>query len=563
MNEDKENPITQTTTPIQPTQENNTPQATPTPVQPKSKNLIQIDSARFTDSSVENESIIKKAFLLNIISALLCALLFAGENQAYLGFFIFTFLVSILLVATLIKNPIIQNKKGFIWLLPINLISFSNALFSTNTHYLNIIVVHILFSLMFLKATNTYFIDIFDIRLLLASFRNFAPSIHLSSIFAGKLRTKERKGKNHENIKNIILGLVIAIPFVLFVLILLSVADKNFADLIENGFDYLDISTVIPKIVYFFVATIVFFIYSSNIIFKKDKQASSLIKININDTILSTFLLCLNAIYIIFLFLQAKYFITGGLFALPDGFSYSEYANDGFFATFIVSLMNFAIILFISEFTNIKFNNIIFKLNFILIFASNISLIFTSLVRLYIYINEYGYTVLRQSACLGLILELIIMLLLILKLTVEIKFYKLAMLSVIIVYLIQAYTSNDYVNTYLNVKKFNITTEDLQNNSSLFDTMKFSMQKTGTNHTVKVWINSDSCAFMWDNFEEVMSTYPKYECQDKFGDTEYHRVVDINTFSFNNQTINELRLKNKLNKAKESFNLYNYYKDNN
>ncbi len=538
MDENNQNP-----TPVPTTTEKQTTPA-PEPVRPKGKYLLRTES--YHTSANKNVDFIKKVLPLNFISALLCTIFFSSENEAYLGFFFFTILISIILLSTLLNNSLIQNKKAFLWLIPINLLSFSNALFSTNTHYLNILVVHILFSIMFVKATNTSFIDIFDIRLVIASFSNFFPSLEIAQVFSTKIIVKNEK-RNFSTLKNIFIGLVIAVPFVFFVLILLSVADNNFAKITENLFTNFNIPATFYKVIYFLVALISFYIYSCNIIFKKDKVSKELPKADINSVILSTFLFCLNALYILFLFLQAKYFITGGLFALPDGFTYSQYANDGFFATFIVSLLNFAIILFITEFTKIKFDNIAFKLNFNLIFVSNILLIFTALVRLYIYIDQYGYTVLRQSAFLGLVLELIIMVLLILKLTINIKFYKLAMLSIVTIYLVQAYTANDYINTYLNIKKFDISLEDLEHNNTLDNNAHYTLTDIHSDKSIAIEINTDSCAFMWHYAGELMAKANKTEFVDENGYPLNVRLNNLANLNFLSQTILESKLEKNFN----------------
>lgn len=51
----------------------------------------------------------------------------------------------------------------------------------------------------------------------------------------------------------------------------------------------------------------------------------------------------LNIIYAIFCFIQISYLFTK--MTLPEGFTYAEYARQGFFELMIVTFINFAIIL--------------------------------------------------------------------------------------------------------------------------------------------------------------------------------------------------------------------------
>ncbi len=468
--------------------------------------------------SVEHNLVIKKILILNIIIALFATFFFAGDNSGYIGLFSFTSIVSLLLLVFLFKENLVENKKAFLWLVPINLIAFSNALFMTNLHYLNIIVIHILFSVMFIQATNTDLKDIFDFTLYISSIKNFIPNFILTNTLFNKGILPQIKNNSLSNLKKIIIGLCLVAPIMFVVLILLSVADKNFAEIVfENSFN---LPSYFNKLVYFIIATIIFFLYSSKIIYSKYTPTTEVKKFGFDGIIFSTSLFCLNFIYLIFIYIQAKYFITDGLMVLPEGFTYAEYATHGFQCTFLVTLINFGIIVFVTELTKIKFDNTLFKLNFGLIFLTNTLLIFTAFIRTYMYMDVYGYTSTRLSVILVLLLQFIIMILLLCKIIFKIQFYKVATFVVLGIYLVQAYFANDYVTTYLNFQKFNITSEDIENSDLIAYQVEnyeyddriyidekplfYTVTTESSEHTLSFPINIDSSAFLWKVAPEKM-----------------------------------------------------------
>ncbi len=414
-----------------------------------------------------NTSALKKLIFLDLILALLTTFFFATSNNAYIGFSLYTIIVSAMLYVYLNHHNLVANKSSFLWLVPINLIAFSNALFYTNTHTLNILIVHILFGLMLIKVTNNNFSTIYDLSLLRRIIGNFVPHFNFTGVFLDKVQFTKTNKAVKSNFVHIIIGVIVAIPVIFIVSLLLSNADANFRNIIDNIFAR-DISfdEYLFKLIYFTVAFVIFLFYSTKIFYTKDFLPKEIKKLNLNSVTASTFLILLNIVYILFLYLQLQYIFTDGLFALPSDFTYSEYARDGFFPTFAVTIINLCLITFIIHFTTIDFSNKVFKINFFIMFTSNILLIFNALNRMYLYIVTYGYTTLRMLPTLALFLVLVLMILLGLYIIKKINFYKYALISFIVFYVIQAYTCNDIVTTSLNFNKFNVTFDDLtlQNN---------------------------------------------------------------------------------------------------
>ncbi len=426
-----------------------------------SKDIANAKKQVFVNFAKGHSSVLKNLLYLDLILALLTTIFFASTNAAYIGFPIYTALVSGLLYSFLVKNNLVVNKSCFKWLVPINLIAFSNAIFYTNTHELNIFIVHLLFGLMLIKVTNSNFSTIYDLSLLRRMLSNFVPNFSFTGVFFDEVIFTNTNKKTKSSFVQIAMGVLISLPVLFIVLSFLGEADANFEKMLENFFVFeWDIADYIQRFVYFIFAFIIFLLYSNKIFYTKDTLPKETRKFEFSPVTVSTFLVLLNIVYILFLYLQAQYVFTDGLFALPSDFTYAEYARDGFFPTFNVTVINLCLITFIVQFTTINFSSSFLKTNFVIMFVSNILLIFNALNRMYLYIANYGYTTLRLLPTLALLLILVLMILLALYILRKINFFKYAVISFVVFYVVQSYTCNEVVSTHLNFNKFNITYED-------------------------------------------------------------------------------------------------------
>lgn len=466
----------------------------------------------------ENISSLKKLIILDIVFAILSSMFFAGYSKTgYISLFIYTFFLSVASYLFLTKEGLVKCKKAFIWLLPINLIAFSNAMFTTNSHGFNVFVIHFMLTVMYIQVTNISFSSVFDFTLLFKVFDSYIPNLEfVGTIFQKTQSNDNDKSNKKHNYINVLIGLAVTIPFLAIIISLLSEADKNFSNVIEDTLGrVLDMFVVntytFENFMYFIFMSIVFVLVTTKMFWAKDDEHTELKKFNINVVTINTFLICLNVVYILFLLLQTKYVITDGPLTLPHGFQYSEYAKDGFYPTFDVTIINFFIFLFLVGFSEIDFKNKMFRTNFFVLFISNTLLIVNALSRMYIYIVEYGFTTQRQMATFGLLLELILMVLLLLMVTKNINFYKYAVIAIVSVFVVQNYVCNDYVNTYLNFKKFNVTTEDVKETLKIQDdTYAITLE----DHTLTFPRNVDALAYMSNVYEDVVtesSYYLSYE----------------------------------------------------
>ena len=218
-----------------------------------------------------------------------------------------------------------------------------------------------------------------------------------------------KRGKNASSTKtkyflHIFLGLLIGTPFIIIVIFLLSSADATFKNIFDHLFNF-DIS--IPKNIGTLIwslpmATYLYaLIYGSSI--EDNSKSFNIDKFNKTmdnaASIPRLSLYTVNAViccfYILFIGIQAIYFIDilGG--SLPADFTYSEYARRGFFELLAVALINIVFIAVAKIFSVKNENNKYMHIHILLNSILTLLLISVAFAKMYLYISTYGLTTLR------------------------------------------------------------------------------------------------------------------------------------------------------------------------
>ena len=218
-----------------------------------------------------------------------------------------------------------------------------------------------------------------------------------------------KRGKSASNTKtkyflHIFFGLLIGTPFIMIVLFLLSSADATFKNIFDNLFNF-DIS--IPKNIGTLIwslpmATYLYaLIYGSSI--EDNSKSFNIDKFNktmdnaasIPRLSLYTVNSVICCFYILFIGIQAIYFIDilGG--SLPADFTYSDYARRGFFELLTVALINIVFIV-VAKILSVKNeNNKYMRIHILLNSILTLVLISVAFAKMYLYISTYGLTTLR------------------------------------------------------------------------------------------------------------------------------------------------------------------------
>ena len=187
-----------------------------------------------------------------------------------------------------------------------------------------------------------------------------------------------------------VLGLAVGLPLLLFAASLLSSADAVFRQMTKDFFDWLRpayIWNVVFRVVFLFFASYLLLAYlcrhSIREEVKDHRKGEPVLAITVTG-LLSLLYILFSGIQIFGLFL--------GRMQLPEGYTYAEYAREGFFQLLFVSIMNLVIVLCtMSFFRKSRLLQVILTVMSLCTFV----MIASSAMRMILYISTYDLTFLR------------------------------------------------------------------------------------------------------------------------------------------------------------------------
>ena len=201
---------------------------------------------------------------------------------------------------------------------------------------------------------------------------------------------KNKLEKKNNRYLYMILGVVITIPIFLIVFALLASADIVFHDMAKNllkDVDFTDAYHVSIRIVSVFLSAYCILSYLSKKKIKEEVKDSRKWEPLIAIPMVSI----LSFMYVIFCGIQVRYLFMRNM-QLPAGYTYAEYAREGFFQLLAVSIINLIIVLIgLYYFKPSK----ILKAALMLMSLCTFVMIGSSAMRMMIYIQYYYLTFLR------------------------------------------------------------------------------------------------------------------------------------------------------------------------
>ncbi len=403
-----------------------------------------------------NKENFKTIITPTILSAIIIMILHNFNLYTYDKYFIIPIFILIITYLYIVsRTNMIVNVKGYFYLIPIVLIIIGTVIFKTNISnmILNIFILPLLIANMFLTLTNKdYHIS--------RTFLKWTAKIFPGRLFTNLKVIKENtniKNTNKKKIGNIFKGFIISIPFVIVILLLLTSADMYFNTFISKIIKHINIDSIWNNFVVLVIYFIMFFSIIINII-KNSNTSDKAIKLKkVDSSVGSTLLIIINFIFTLFIFSELSK-LMGNFLELPMEYTYAEYAREGFFQLLAVTIINFSLILFFLYKTNIVKENKLIKRLLLLLVTFTIILIFNSYYRMYLYMHEFGFTILRLQVVLFLTMELILSLIIIKKIISHIKHNDASIFTIIMVttYTINIFLCNnnfiDYINTILNIE---------------------------------------------------------------------------------------------------------------
>ncbi len=370
---------------------------------------------------------------------------------------IFVMMTSLVLFLVLKYTNNIVNKKALLWLIPINIIGLYYTFFSGEVlRSMNIIALIILFAIFTLHITSnnkSYFPKApFIILQVIGNYYFFARFF-----IKDERDTESSKAFNRDTVKKILKGIFLAIPLMFLITVILLLSDVIFSEYIIEKLNILSENSKID----FYIIAIFIYIYCTGFIPYSQKLNIKSInykeKIYDIDTIISgVFLAMINLIFVFFTYVQLKTLTERFLQKIGEDDIYYYYlsssAREGFFGLLLVTVINFTVMyFFINKFQGFKKKAIRIQL-YILCFFTTVLMV-SSAYKMYSYINELGFTMLRLAVITFLIMECLLMALTIYKLWKKNNhnYVKSFMIISLVFYVIVNITSSYYVQTALNV----------------------------------------------------------------------------------------------------------------
>lgn len=281
------------------------------------------------------------------------------------------------------------------------------------------------------------------------------PQMH-HAMFSGK----NKSGLNV--IKKLVIGLGVAVIPTSFAFALLSY-DNSFVNLVTGIFNFQSFSFW----EYFFslifaipLGMCLFGLYlscndkntSGTISEEKTKKLAEKISIAPLITIVAA-VVPLLSVYVLFFISQRQYYISGFTGVLPEGFSYAEYAREGFFQLCTVSVINLVVIVLLILFTKkSKAAGVFLKIITLVFSVCTLVLISTAIAKLIMYINIYGLTQKRFYAAWFMIVIALVFV----AVAVSRFAPKISVVTVSVIIVLTSFTGLAFCNADRLIAKYNV-----------------------------------------------------------------------------------------------------------
>ena len=313
----------------------------------------------------------------------------------------------VIVALTLAVCGVFRKKSGFSWrrenhfyVIPILLLGISTAM-TTNWFVICFNTVGILLLLVVYILRQVYPEERWSFGQFLCNILYYyicmipqtaAPFLHLSAY--RKRRQSDGKKKN-PYARPVALGVLIGLPMLLFVVGMLNSADAIFEKYVGGGFRFLWEHLFIPEDVLLVAVLLAVGFFASysflNVAALRDMPKWEERKAGKNPVTAITFIGMITVVYLVFCAIQLLFLFTGG-FLLPEGYTYAEYAHQGFFQLLFLCIFNPALVLLCLRLFE---RNWLLKLMLTVFSGCTFVLIASSALRMILYISCYHLTFLR------------------------------------------------------------------------------------------------------------------------------------------------------------------------
>ncbi len=213
------------------------------------------------------------------------------------------------------------------------------------------------------------------------------------------------KPKKESKLIYVGIGILVSIPLVIVIVALLCKADAVFKEAVDRLLELIDLENIIGVLL---TIILTFAGAYANIRYLDEKSIRIQDKEHhVYEPVLAiTVTSIITVIYLFFCGIQVVYLIFGNYLTLPDGYTYAEYAHEGFYELLTVCILNLVIVLVASYFFG---ESNALKVILTIICACTYIMIVSSAYRMYLYVREYDLTRLRVYVLYGLLVLAILL----------------------------------------------------------------------------------------------------------------------------------------------------------
>ena len=294
----------------------------------------------------------------------------------------------------------------------------------------------------------------------------FCSISELVSPFDDAIAYYKKSENKNKNVWYVALGLIISVPILVIVLFLLSGADAVFREVTNSILENVNVGNVfniIFRISFMFFATYLLIAFLCRKSIKEDVKD----KRNGEPVLAITITSLLTIIYLFFSGIQIIYLFLGQM-QLPEGYTYAEYAREGFFQLLAVSVLNLIIVLICMSFFK---ESRILKVILTLMSVCTFIMIASSALRMIIYIRYYYMTFLRIFVLWSLVVLFLLFAGIVISIYKErFPLFRYSMTVVTVLYIILSFSHPDYIIASVNLANAPQSIEGMsrKSNNSLF-----------------------------------------------------------------------------------------------
>ena len=269
------------------------------------------------------------------------------------------------------------------------------------------------------------------------------------------------KLKAGKSVLYILLGLLIAVPLTIVVAALLISSDDMFADVMGGFFSHL------PEFSFNTISEMVWGIpvafFLCGILFSTEKKLAPRAETTPSCRVIPLMAVCtavtpICLFYLAYVLVQFRYLIAALGGSLPEEYSYSQFARQGFFELCAVAAIDLFVILMMQAFTVRKENDrrpAALKVYTVVISVFTLLLITTAVSKMFLYIGEYGMTPLRIYTSWFMALLAVLFIIIMIWQFVKLPLWKTIFVTFTVMFGVLCFSNTDSIIARYNVAAYN------------------------------------------------------------------------------------------------------------